>query len=69
MAPAVEVVLTGWFCQFTARAILTTRGFRGFKLSRKPVPQAGASPQQAEPLAAAGGNYQQTLQPNKKIST
>jgi len=54
---AVEVVLTGVLGQFTARAILKTGGFRGFKSSRKPVPQAEASPQQAEPLAAADDNF------------
>jgi len=52
MEQAVKVVLTGVWGQFTARAILKTRFFRGFKLSRKPVPQAGASPQQVESLAA-----------------
>jgi len=53
MEPAVEVVLTGVFDQFTPRASLKTGGFRGFKSSRKPAFQAGASPQQAESLAAA----------------
>ncbi len=57
MELAVEVVLTGVLGQFTARAILKTGGFRGFKSSRKPVPQAEASPQQAEPLAAADDNF------------
>lgn len=50
--PAVKVVLTGVLGQFTARAVLKTRFFRGFKLSRKPVSQAEASPQQVESLAA-----------------
>jgi len=59
MEPAVEVALIGDFCQFTPRAILKTRVFRGFKLSRKPVPQAGASPQQVEFLTAAGDSFSQ----------
>jgi len=53
MEPAVEVVLTGVLGQFTPRASLETGGLRGSKSSRKPASQAGASPQQAESLAAA----------------
>ncbi len=45
---AVYLGLTFW-------ATLKTRGLRGFKSSEKPGPQAEASPQQAESLAAAGG--------------
>jgi len=51
----------------TARDILETLGFRGFKVSRKPALWLEAAPQQVEPcLLQASGHSQQIPSVQKK---
>ncbi|AKP64843.1 hypothetical protein ABN16_07425 [Levilactobacillus koreensis] len=62
MQPAVSTMLVGVPSRLTLWATLKTRVLRGFKSSRRTAPQSGASPQQAESLAAGARPF--FIQPN-----
>jgi len=58
MQPAVKMALVGVLSRPTPWATFKTRELRGLKSSEKPAPQAEASPQQAESLAAGARPFE-----------
>ncbi len=66
----MKVVLTGFFCQFTARATLKTRGFAWLQIEREARSLAEESPQQATSLAAGvRSTYTINIQTNSMKKT